>query len=927
MLKYLLFLIGLLGFSSLVYANCEIDSDLLNRSCSNEYFSPKNIKHLNDYLQHGKFKDGKLLNLELDFDIKDKEIKIATWCDVKVNRGVSFKSSLNGICILGANVILEGENQLNSDKKSPIVIGAGRSITLRRSHLQTQGVIALNTKNFNPFDGEILISKDSTLRADKINISTPSSLIINRDSSLKSSENILNGGNCEVGDYDDSENDEDRDHGRSCKRFSPKFQYSGKCATNPLPTNIKILSSLNGQDLLNINYSLENRPASTEVRWRFDQEVINLGTNSNKNFLFPGRHLVESIVVDQSGYFRKIGTYQNISPNKFNKGQTAIFQFSGLKRSSSKVTALMGLRKFTLLRSEQNPELYSGEIPADSAGNKLMAIPEFGYKGSFNLVVLPAISNPDEYISQSVDQLSILLDSVTSTNQSYLNSKASLQSLLEELKTKIAVLSSSDKQKVAEYLQANIFADLQGVTSFNQIKSRPSTLFGLLIASAYADEVSDFIKSVTNDMYSLVLSSPKLIGAGFVAIGLIGVNKLPGWWKTAGVASILTGLALLISKAQGAQDLMNNVHAIDTDSIFVKLPSKINSGEATTFSVWGKAVPIESIAPNTTLISQVINSKVNLNNQLVEINSQVASLNSTLSLLGFSSQVESLPLLSFPQTTFPTVLSTNYITNVQLISSEDGQASIKNFSKNGNNLLITFNSSRTQNAKLRVTFVNADLGINKNIDTDIAISVAPKAVINYTKNNLVVNFDSTDPEDPNVTGLTYSWNFGDGQTVNTTSKTISHNYLVSGIYNVTLTVTDSYGASDSKTVNISVLGGDSSVTFCNAGLLGNVMNFYIDGVEPFSLQHIFPASGDNYDPHTCECKTIQIPKNQSFNMYIDGTNFTAITLALTPYNGTISGYDHNEPFSTSAGVVDGVFQIGVYRGIYAVDRCGIIINK
>lgn len=59
---------------------------------------------------------------------------------------------------------------------------------------------------------------------------------------------------------------------------------------------------------------------------------------------------------------------------------------------------------------------------------------------------------------------------------------------------------------------------------------------------------------------------------------------------------------------------------------------------------------------------------------------------------------------------------------------------------------------------------------------DLASSLdsnCPKAVINYTKNNLVVNFDSTNPEDPDVAGLTYSWNFGDGQTANTTSKTLS----------------------------------------------------------------------------------------------------------------------------------------------------------
>lgn len=132
MLKYLFLLMCLFGFSSHAYANCEINPDLLNRSCSSEYFSPKNIKQLNEYLQYGKLKEGKLLNLEIGFDIKDKEINIASWCDVSFKRGVSLKSSLNGICIKGSNVILKGENKLNSDKKAPIIFGAGRSIIWRR---------------------------------------------------------------------------------------------------------------------------------------------------------------------------------------------------------------------------------------------------------------------------------------------------------------------------------------------------------------------------------------------------------------------------------------------------------------------------------------------------------------------------------------------------------------------------------------------------------------------------------------------------------------------------------------------------------------------------------------------------------------------------------------------------------------------------
>lgn len=81
-------------------------------------------------------------------------------------------------------------------------------------------------------------------------------------------------------------------------------------------------------------------------------------------------------------------------------------------------------------------------------------------------------------------------------------------------------------------------------------------------------------------------------------------------------------------------------------------------------------------------------------------------------------------------------------------------------------------------------------------------SNCPIAVINYTKSNLQVNFDSTDPQDPNVTGLTYSWSFGDNKTENTISKTLSHNYSVAGSYNVILTVTDSYGASETVSASV-----------------------------------------------------------------------------------------------------------------------------
>lgn len=162
--------------------------------------------------------------------------------------------------------------------------------------------------------------------------------------------------------------------------------------------------------------------------------------------------------------------------------------------------------------------------------------------------------------------------------------------------------------------------------------------------------------------------------------------------------------------------------------------------------------------------------------------------------------------------------------------------------------------------------------INNDGDTDTKniveqVIAPPKAIINYTKNNLVVNFDSTNPDDPNVTGLTYSWSFGDGQYAST--KSPIHNYLVAGTYSVYLKVIDAYGASDETSVSI-VLAGDTAIyTFCNSGVWeGNSMDFIVENTYSFTLNHsqITPFSR----PNVCECKKLLLPKKAFHNVSING---------------------------------------------------------
>ena len=131
-------------------------------------------------------------------------------------------------------------------------------------------------------------------------------------------------------------------------------------------------------------------------------------------------------------------------------------------------------------------------------------------------------------------------------------------------------------------------------------------------------------------------------------------------------------------------------------------------------------------------------------------------------------------------------------------------------------------------------------------------SNCPKAVINYTKNNLVVNFDSTDPEDPSATGLTYSWNFGDGQTANTTSKTLSHTYAQAGTYNISLTVTDANGASSSASVPVELISSEISF-FLHVNPQGTY--YFVDTVGGYAPDGVF-LQDRKVDPTTLDLTSL-----------------------------------------------------------------------
>ena len=119
----------------------------------------------------------------------------------------------------------------------------------------------------------------------------------------------------------------------------------------------------------------------------------------------------------------------------------------------------------------------------------------------------------------------------------------------------------------------------------------------------------------------------------------------------------------------------------------------------------------------------------------------------------------------------------------------------------------------------------------------------PIANFTYYPENPVVNqtitFNASLSYDPDGTVVNYEWGFGDGNVTNTTEETINHSYSEARSYEVTLTVTDDDGATNSISKPITVLGEVTtlSITPPTQEVLSNesfIVNITVDPAVPIA---------------------------------------------------------------------------------------------
>jgi len=234
----------------------------------------------------------------------------------------------------------------------------------------------------------------------------------------------------------------------------------------------------------------------------------------------------------------------------------------------------------------------------------------------------------------------------------------------------------------------------------------------------------------------------------------------------------------------------------------------------------------------------------------------------------------------------------------------------------GASLAHTYTGSGTYTVKLIVTDNNSATG------TKIQpVIIGPIVSFTFACSGLTCNFDGSGSKDFSTTITHYAWNFGDG--ASGAGVTTGHTYALGGAYNVTLTVTDSIGASSSQSKSVIVnIPPVASFTFSCTGLTcsfngtasrdsdGTITNYawnFGDGVAGYgaaTVIHTYPAGGtytvtlrvyDNGNASDAQSNTVTVnsPPVASFTFTCNLVACSFSGSASRDSDGTITNYAWN----------------------------------
>lgn len=130
---------------------------------------------------------------------------------------------------------------------------------------------------------------------------------------------------------------------------------------------------------------------------------------------------------------------------------------------------------------------------------------------------------------------------------------------------------------------------------------------------------------------------------------------------------------------------------------------------------------------------------------------------------------------------------------------------------------------------------------------------APSASFTSSCSELNCTFDASDSSDSDGSIASYDWEFGDGTTG--TGEVVDHSYESGGDYDVTLTVTDDEGATDSQTQTVSVSSSDDGSGDSTDTMHVHQIDTYSKGRHAYFDVHVYD---DNEQPVSGASVTVEV---------------------------------------------------------------------
>ncbi|SHH77661.1 microbial collagenase, partial [Clostridium collagenovorans DSM 3089] len=213
-----------------------------------------------------------------------------------------------------------------------------------------------------------------------------------------------------------------------------------------------------------------------------------------------------------------------------------------------------------------------------------------------------------------------------------------------------------------------------------------------------------------------------------------------------------------------------------------------------------------------------------------------------------------------------------------------GNSAVGTFNaKPGKYYLVNYNWDKSGSYTIDITGKVGDGTVTPENQAPTAVIVAPTTA-NVGES---VSFNGAQSSDADGTIVGYSWNFGDGST--STQVNPSHSFSSAGIYDVSLTVTDDKGLTDTLTHTIEVK--DTQVPGTNVEVEPNNSESQANG--PIKLGELISGSLDTLSEDYTDKFYFEVSKKTTLNFTIQSEG-TEYTWNITDEDGNSVAYPKGE---------------------------------